>query len=120
MADITATRSTAAAAAAVPARSITRRVKRRAGVSSGPTWLPLAASLALGLFSPFLSFLPPESFILEYLGRFSKQRLFNEQQFRNLKKTIYISIRHETRFTLLVVLSDETASVRLAVKKKSR
>ncbi|KYN04338.1 hypothetical protein ALC62_05104, partial [Cyphomyrmex costatus] len=50
------------------------------GVSSGPTWLPLAASLALGLFSPFLSFLPSESFILKYLGRFEVTTLV--QQFR--------------------------------------
>ncbi|KYM84507.1 hypothetical protein ALC53_05293 [Atta colombica] len=58
-------------------RKIVQVFEKRRG---GPTWLPLAASLAFQTFFLFLSFLLAANFILEYLGHFSKQRLFNGQQ----------------------------------------
>lgn len=94
--------------------------KKRRGVSSGPTWLPLAASPALRFFSSFFFFLPPKSLILEYLER-SKQRLvFDSSASDNCSrlKTARRKSTNKTRseiyfekFTLLVMLSDETASV---------
>ncbi|TGZ32158.1 hypothetical protein DBV15_01103, partial [Temnothorax longispinosus] len=79
--------------------------KKRRGVSSGPTWLPLAASLALGPFSPFLFFLPLKSFIPEYLERFGAFRSDSSSASDScsscskygMQKMIYISIRHDAR-----------------------
>lgn len=78
------------------------REKRR-GVSSGPTWLPLAASLALGLFSPFLFFFVDQEFLFWNIWNVSEQRLvFRERQLllaeRGIQKAIYIAIRYEIYF----------------------